>query len=51
MEKGGARIPGRDGKSQGTEVCVPGTSRRVWLKHRRPVRAQAAGRLGPKWVS
>ena len=51
MEKGGDAIPGRDGKSQGTEVCVPGTSRRVWLKHRRPVRAQAAGRLGPKWVS
>ena len=51
MEKRGEGIPGRDGKSEGTELCVPGTTRRVWLKYRRPVRAQAAGRLGPKWVS
>lgn len=40
MERRGEGIPGREnGKSQGTEVCVPGTSRRVWLKHRRLVRA------------
>lgn len=42
METRGEGIPVREnGKSQGTEVCVPGTSRCVWLKHRRPVRAQA----------
>lgn len=37
MEKRGEGIPGRDGKSEGTELCVPGTTRRVWLKYRRPV--------------
>lgn len=32
MEGKGEDIPGKEnGKSQGTKVCVPGTSRRVWL--------------------
>lgn len=48
MEKRGEGIPGRENSmSQGTEVCAPGTSRRAWLKHRRPVRAKAGKRI---WV-
>lgn len=39
MEKRKEGIPGREnGKSQGTKMCVPETSRCIWLKHRRPVR-------------
>lgn len=41
MERRGGDIPGREnGKSQGKKVCVPGTSRSVWLQHRRTVRGQ-----------
>lgn len=38
METREESIPGRKARAS-TEVCVPGTSRRVWLKHRRPMRA------------